>query len=211
MIEAYLITLLGVMAAQASPGPNLVAVASVSLAQGREKGLFVVGGIASGMLVWSLATAYGLATVLEVFPYSLTAMRIVGGGYLLWLAFKGLKAAMKNTPGSISASKRELTNTQAFRRGLLVLLTNPKAVMMWAAVATFLFGAGLTAEQVLAFGPLGALTGFVIYGSYALLFSTGIASRTYQRFSRWIEVLFSASFCALGGKLMFDGLKELRQ
>lgn len=210
MLEAYLVTLLGVMAAQASPGPNLVAVASVSLSQGREKGLYVVAGVASGMLVWSLATSFGLATVIELFPYSLTAMKVVGGGYLLWLALKGLRAAIQNKPGAISPSAKALTSAQAYLRGLFVLLTNPKAVMMWAAVATFLFGAGLSAEQVLLFGPLGAVSGFMIYGTYALLFSTGTALRAYQRFSRWIELVFSASFGALGGKLLFDGLGELK-
>lgn len=209
MLEAYLITLLGVMAAQASPGPNLVAVASVSLAQGRRAGLFVVAGVSSGMLVWSLATAYGLATVLDLFPWSLTAMRIIGGGYLMWLAFKGLKAALRNEPGTIRASSNALTSTQAWLRGFLVLLTNPKAVMMWAAVATFLFGAGLTAEQVLLFGPVGAISGFVIYGFYAFLFSTQVANRTYKKLSNWIEILFSASFGLLGGKLIYDGIKEI--
>ncbi|MBO6815529.1 MAG: LysE family translocator [Rhizobiaceae bacterium] len=210
MLDAYLLTLLGVMAAQASPGPNLVAVASVSLAQGRRAGLFVVGGIASGMLVWSLATAYGLATVLELFPYSLTAMRIIGGSYLLWLAIKGLNGAIRNRPGTIRAANVSLSDRQAWLRGFMVLLTNPKAVMMWAAVATFLFGAGLEPVEVLAFGPLGSLSGFLIYGGYAVLFSTGLASRTYQRFARGIELLFSASFGALGGKLVYDGLKELK-
>lgn len=211
MLEAYLITLLGVMAAQASPGPNLVAVASVSLAQGRKVGLFVVAGISSGMFVWSLATAFGLATVLELFPWSLTAMRIIGGGYLLWLAIKGLKAALSNKPGAINPASRKLNNTQAWTRGFLVLLTNPKAVMMWAAVATFLFGAGLSPSEVFMFGPIGAITGFLIYGTYAFLFSTGFAMRSYDRFARWIEFLFSACFGALGGKLMIDGLGELRQ
>ncbi len=210
MLEVYLVTLLGVMAAQAAPGPNLIAVASVSLAQGRVPGLFVVGGVSSGMLVWSLATAYGLGTVLAWFPWSLNAMRIIGGCYLLWLAFKGLMAVFQNRPGSIAPAKTERTNTQAWLRGFLVLLTNPKAVLMWAAVATFLFGAGLSPEQVLLFGPVGAVSGFVIYGTYAWLFSTNIANRIYTRFSRSVELLFSTSFAALGGKLLLDGLKEMR-
>lgn len=210
MFEAYLLTLLGVMAAQAAPGPNFVAVVSVALAQGRRMALWVVAGVSTGMLVWSLATAYGLATVLEWFPWSLNAMRIIGGGYLLWLAFKGLRAAMIGTPGTVKAARNPLTGQQAYSRGLLVLLTNPKAVMMWAAVATFLFGAGLSPAQVFAFGPAGAISGFVIYGLYALLFSTGFASRTYAKFSRWFEVAFGAAFGALGGKLLFDGVRELR-
>lgn len=210
MFEAYLITLTGVVLAQAAPGPNLIAVASVSLAQGRRAGLCVVAGVASGMLVWSLATAYGLATVLEWFPHSLTAMRVVGGGYLLWLAFKGIRAAIANKPGSIQAAKKSLANGQAWLRGFLVVLTNPKAAMMWAAVATFLFGAGLTPAQVLAFGPIGALSGLTIYGAYALLFSTGFATRGYRRFARWIELAFGASFGALGGRLLADGIREMR-
>ncbi|MEM8541089.1 MAG: LysE family translocator [Pseudomonadota bacterium] len=210
MFEAYLLTLLGVIAAQASPGPNFVAVISVALAQGRRAGLWVVAGVSTGMLVWSLATAYGLATVLEWFPWSLNAMRILGGGYLLWLAAKGIRAAMKNQPGSVRASKKRLSNQKAYWRGLLVVLTNPKALLMWAAVATFLFGAGLSAGQVLAFGPMGAVSGFMIYGSYSALFSTGIASRTYAIFSRLFEVAFGTAFGALGGKLLFDGIRELR-
>jgi threonine/homoserine/homoserine lactone efflux protein len=210
MFEAYFLTLLGVMAAQASPGPNFVAVVSVALAQGRRATLWVVAGVSTGMLIWSLATAYGLATVLEWFPWSLNAMRIVGGTYLLWLAVKGIRAAIRNQPGSIRASRRPLTSEKAYQRGLLVVLTNPKALLMWAAVATFLFGAGLTAPQVLAFGPMGAISGFVIYGTYSALFSTGIASRTYAKFSRWFEFAFGAAFGALGGKLVLDGVRELR-
>ncbi|MBO6638831.1 MAG: LysE family translocator [Roseitalea sp.] len=210
MLEAYLLTLAGVIAAQASPGPNLIAVASVSLAQGRRAGLFVVAGVSSGMLVWSLATAYGLATVLEWFPHSLTAMRVVGGGYLLWLAIKGVRAAIAGKPGSIRAARQPLSNERAWLRGFLVLLTNPKAVMMWAAVATFLFGAGLSPAQVLAFGPVGALSGLIIYGGYALLFSTGLAARSYSRFARWIEAAFGAAFGALGGRLLVDGIREMR-
>ena len=81
MLEVYLLTLVGVVAAQASPGPNFIAVASVALAQGRHAAFKVVIGMATAMLAWSLATAYGLATVLEIFPWSLTALRILGGGY----------------------------------------------------------------------------------------------------------------------------------
>jgi len=40
MLTIYFVTLLGVIAAQVSPGPNLIAVASVSLAQGRRAAFF---------------------------------------------------------------------------------------------------------------------------------------------------------------------------
>ena len=94
MLTIYLVTLLDVVAAQVSPGPNLVAVASVALAQGRQAALFVVTGVASGMLVWLVLTSLGLGALIEAFPKSLLLMKLVGGGYLLFLGIKAARAAI---------------------------------------------------------------------------------------------------------------------
>jgi threonine efflux protein len=91
-----------------------------------------------------------------------------------------------------------------------VILTNPKAALMWTAVGTFLFGSGLSALQVVAFGPVAALSAIAIYGAYGLLFSSGFAVKTYSRFARWFELAFGSAFGALGGKLLWDGVRELR-
>lgn len=209
MLTAYLLTWLGVLAAQASPGPNLAAVASVGLARGRRPALFVVMGVTTGMLVWSLATALGLGALIEAFPASLKPLKLLGGGYLLFLGLKAARATLHGGgPSAIAPDARPLSDGEAWRRGLLVLLTNPKAALMWAAVASFLFGQGLSALHVLAFGPLGALSGLVIYGAYALLFSTGVAMRAYARFARWLKGAFAVAFGAIGASLLWSGLRE---
>lgn len=209
MLTAYLLTWLGVLAAQASPGPNLAAVASVGLAQGRRPALFVVLGIASGMLAWSLATALGLGALIVAFPTSLTLLKLLGGSYLLFLGLKAARATLRGGgPSAITPDARPLTDSEAWRRGLLVLLTNPKAALMWAAVASFLLGQGLSALHVLGFGPLGALSGLAIYGAYALLFSTGVAMQVYGRFARWLEGAFATAFGAMGATLSWSGLRE---
>lgn len=212
MLAAFALTWLGVLAAQLSPGPNLAAVASVGLAQGRRPALFVVSGIASGMLVWSLATALGLGVLIEAFPASLLVMKLLGGTYLLFLGIKSARSIFRgNARSAFTPDPRPLRASEAWRRGLLVLLTNPKAALMWAAVASFLFGQGLNAWHVLAFGPLGAISGLAIYGTYALLFSTGMAMRGYQRFSRWFEGVFAAAFGAMGASLVLSGLREVQR
>lgn len=211
MLEAFFITWLGVLAAQAAPGPNLMAVAGVALSEGRSRGLAVVTGIATGMLIWSAATAMGLAAVLEAFPLSLILLRFIGGGYLIWLAVKAARAVWRGEAVSIRPSDQRISHPAAWRRGLFVVLTNPKAALMWAAVATFLFGAGLTAWQVFMFAPIGALSGLMVYGTYALLFSSDFAVRGYARAARGIEAVFATAFGALGGKLIWDGVAELRR
>jgi len=211
MLSIYALTWLGVLAAQLSPGPNLAAVVSVGLAQGRRPALFVVAGVSSGMLVWSAATALGLGALIEAFPLSLLFLKFLGGGYLLFLGIKSARATLKGRGNvAFKPDNRLLTNGRAWRRGVLVLLTNPKAALMWAAVASFLFGQGLSAWHVLAFGPMGALSGLVIYGTYALLFSTGVAMRGYARFSLWFEGIFAAAFGMMGASLIWAGLREAR-
>lgn len=210
MLEAYLAAIVGVALAQASPGPNMLAVAGTALGCGRRAALFAVSGISCAMIVWAVAVAAGLGVVVSVFPSLLTAMKIVGGAYLCWLAVRALLAARRGGAPRVRADATELSAFHAWRRGFLVVLTNPKAALMWTAVGTFLFGAGLDAVEVALFGPVGATTGFLIYGTYALAFSTGVASRAYARFSRAIEAALGIAFGALGGTLLWDGVKELR-
>jgi len=211
MLEAYLITLVGVIAAQASPGPNLIAVASAALGQGRRAGVFVTLGVSTGMLFWAVAVAYGLGIVFTAYPVSLVLLKLIGGAYLVWLASRALRSAIKGGNAStFSADSYQKSNLENWKQGLLVVVTNPKAALMWSAVGTFLHGASLETWQVALFGPVGGTSGFLIYASYATLFSTGLANRFYKRFTRWIEAALAASFGGIGGKLIVDGAIELR-
>lgn len=210
MLHAYLLALSGIALAQAAPGPNMIAVASAALGQGRRAAVFTVIGVASGMLVWASAVAFGLSAVLAIYPSLLSLLKMLGGGYLLLLAFRAIRAALAGGQQTVQPQMERTGPFAAWRRGLLVVLTNPKAALMWTAVATFLFGAGLTSQQVVGFGPVAFVSASVIYGAYGLLFSTGLAMRGYARFARSIEVVFGAAFGMLGIRLIHDGLRELR-
>ena len=210
MIEAYAATLVGVALAQASPGPNLLAVAGMALGHGRRLAIVTVLGVAMAMLVWAVAVASGLGTLLAIYLSLLAATKLVGGAYLAFLGAKALLSARRGKRAAIAAETRPVTTFGAWRRGFLVVLTNPKAALMWAAVGTYLFGSGLSAAQVAGFGPVGAVSGFLIYGTYALLFSTGTASRAYARFSRVVDAAMGAVFGLLGARLLIDGMREIR-
>lgn len=209
MLEVYLITFVGIVLGQISPGPNLLAVAGAALGQGRRAAVFVALGVSTAILVWVTVAAFGLATLLAIFPSLLTAMKLLGGGYLCYLALKALRAAGRSGDPTFQASRLDWTPLEAWRRGLLVNLTNPKSALMWGAVATFLFGSGLSAPQVLGFAPIGFTSALVIYSTYGVLFSSGLAKRAYARFARGIEALFGLAFGAIGGKLVADGIGEI--
>ena len=214
MIEAYSITLAALVALQLAPGPNLVAVASTGLGAGRKAALWVTGGIVTGVCLWVLSVSFGLGTLLNTYPFLMTVMKLAGGAYLLWLSLKGLLSMARGTGNKIApASLTEGYPTRSFTyfwRGFLVVMTNPKAALAWAAMASFLFGSGLTSWQVAAFAPIAASCTATIYGGYGLLFSARSIGELYRRFWRVIEGLFGATFGILGAKLFLDGLKEIK-
>ncbi len=211
MLEIFFPALLGVIAAQASPGPNFLAVASIGLSQGRRYALFAAGGVATGVYVWAFAFAAGLSTIFNKYPDVALVLRFVGGGYLLFIAIKAIFSAWRGVPSSIRFSPQQLSQRASYRRGILVVLTNPKAAMMWAAVSAYLLGSGLSAVAVLIFAPIASVTALIIYGTYGLLFSSRRAQSVYFRTSRVFEIVFGMAFGTLGSKLLLDGIKEMRQ
>ena len=210
MLGLYLTALGATVAMQAAPGPNLLAVAGVALSEGRLRGVLVAAGVASGVLIWATAFAFGMAALFERHPVAGQAMQLAGGSYFVWIGVRALRAARRGDVGAIEAGARTMSPGGAWRRGLLVVLTNPKAALMWAAITALLSGGGLAPLGVLAFAPIGSLSAFLIYGGYAVLFSTGVARRVHARSARTLEATFGALFTLLGAKLLLDGLRELR-
>lgn len=210
MLSALLLTAAGICLAQASPGPNMVAVAGAALSRGRRAALFVVLGIASGSLVWAAATAAGLAALLAAVPALITVLKFAGGLYLLYMALRGAILALRGeTSIKATIGSEGLSDLASWRRGLFVVLTNPKAALMWSAIASFLYGVGFDSVAVLLFGPFTFCSASLIYGTYGVLFSSGLAMKTYARFARWFEAAFAAVFGALGAILLLDGIREL--
>lgn len=210
MIE-ILTLLTGIILAQASPGPNMMAVAAASLGTGRQTGVATALGIASGVFLWSLLFFVGVGALLTTFPESLILLRFLGGGYLLYLGLRSLRSLFTqgSTPDAGPAGTT-LPLAAAWRRGLLVVMTNPKAALMWIAISLFLAGGGHPAASFILTGIAASLSAAVIYGLYAVLFSTGVAVRGYRRMFRLVDGLFGLVFGALGGKLIADGLRELQ-
>ena len=210
MIELFALTLLATIAAQLAPGPNFLAVVAAALGQGRMHGIAVAAGVASGVFFWVVLVAFGLGSVLELAPSALLALKIAGGAYLLYLGLRGLKAGIRGEAVNLTADETQRSLVSNWRVGVLVVVTNPKAALMWIAMATLLFAGGGTWLHVLLFGPLGAASALGVYGLYAWLFSTQVARRGYRQFTRVFEFSFASLFGLFGTKLLWDGLKELR-
>ena len=89
-----LITSVHLLAA-ASPGPDFVLVSQQTLAKGRRTGLICSFGITLGLAIHITYSVLGLATVIAHSQPLLTAIKWLGGSYLIYLGWQGIQAKPK--------------------------------------------------------------------------------------------------------------------
>jgi len=115
------------------PGPGVLFVIGRALAHGRRTALLSVAGHAAGNWVVAVCIALGVGTVVERSAAVFTAVRLAGAAYLVWLGIQAFRHrnALAEVLDSAAAPRGDV---RAAREGLVVGVTNPKAVILFAAV-----------------------------------------------------------------------------
>ena len=115
------------------PGPGVLFVIGRALAHGRRTALLSVAGHAAGNWVVAVCVALGVGTVVERSAAVLTTVRLAGAAYLVWLGVQAFRRrhSLARVLDSAAAPRGDV---RAAREGLVVGVTNPKAVILFAAV-----------------------------------------------------------------------------
>ena len=201
-IEAIMLGIGAYVIATISPGPATMAIMMVSARHGRRAGLQLATGVVCGSLFWGLCAAFGLAALMAQFAGLFVVLKIAGGLYLLWLAFKAFRSSLTRgvqlQPQQVSQAGNYLL------QGLAIHLTNPKAVLAWVAILAIGVQQGAPAwHSLVMFGGC-AVLGVCIFLGYALVFSTARAQAVYLRARRGLEAGFGLVFGAAGVALITD-------
>jgi threonine efflux protein len=192
--------------ATASPGPSNMAIMAVAMSRGRRPALYVAMGVVAGSQFWAVLAATGLSAILSTYADALVVIKVVGGLYLIYLALKSAKAALSPAIPKEPALPAQAVRDRwvLFRRGALMHLTNPKAVLAWIAIMSL--GLRADAPTHILFLILGGclLLGIVVFGGYALAFSTAAMVTAYRRARRWIEGTLAVFFGFAGLRLLLS-------
>ena len=199
ILLAYSAFLLGV----SSPGPNVLAIIGTSMSVNRKAGISLALGVASGSFTWAMLTALGLSAILATYAAAITMIKIVGGLYLLWLAYKAFKSAASAHDIEARALDAQTRTYLGYAlRGYIIQMTNPKAALTWVAIIALGLkpGAPLWVAAVIVLGTF--MLSIVIHVLYAMVFSTPIMVTLYGKARRYIQATLGTFFAFAGTKLL---------
>lgn len=168
----------------APPGPDMAFMIAMGLERGRRAALAAILGIGTGMSVYGVAVVMGVAQLAESHPSTLDAVKLVGVAYLAWLAWVTLRKARRDPTAEAAVPE----SGSAYRRGVIVSLTNPKVILFFLAVLPQFMGTAQNARLQLAMlGAVNIASEVVLYG--AIGFLAGALHATFMRSARSAAVL----------------------
>ncbi|MGP5211092.1 LysE family translocator [Psychrobacter alimentarius] len=221
-----LITSVHLLAA-ASPGPDFVLVSQQTLAKGRRTGLICSLGITFGLGIHVIYSVLGLATVIAHSQPLLTAIKWLGGGYLIYLGWQGIGAKPKKPSDVVhsadldaSVSQPALSqqniatrapldtanNTETpfaiLRRGFFCNVFNPKAPVYFVAIFTLVLSPDIPLWQLAIYGVWMMVLQMAWFSTVVMLLSIPAIHQKFQRFEHWIDRVLGSAMIVLGLNLI---------
>ena len=122
---------LTMLVAQFSPGPDMLLLLKSAVNHPLRAGLITIWGICCGLAVHCCAAAFGLGSLLKLYPRVFQVLLISGALYLTWLGVKLLRSVLHKPEEAPVAPDggQPLSDGAAFRVGLLTNLSNAKAFL----------------------------------------------------------------------------------
>ena len=191
--------------AAASPGPDFALVSRQALLQGRRAGLWVSLGIALGLGIHIAYSAAGLATLIAHSTVWMSAIKLIGGSYLLYLGYQGIRA--KAQSGVITNEPAVIMDVAAHRlvgKGFLCNALNPKAPIYFLSLFTIVLSPNLPASTLVVYGVWIMLLQLFWFSLITLFFSQPTIRRRFLAISHWIDRVFGVAMVGLGLKVLLS-------
>ena len=165
------------------PGPDTAVVTKNVLIHGRRAGFGTSFGVSAGILIWTVAAAVGVASLVRASEVAFTVLKLAGALYLVWLGVQALRAAGREREGRHAtrfAAGTPLGVRGGFRQGCLSDLANPKIGIFFTSLLPQFVSAGH--PVLLPFLILGAI--FVAMTIVWLCAYTLVAARAAETLKR---------------------------
>jgi homoserine/homoserine lactone efflux protein len=165
-LEFYLAYVLACIAIVIVPGPTVSLIVANSITHGTRAGLINIAGTQLGLAAMIGIVLIGLASLIETMGVWFDWVRLAGAAYLIWLGYKFLRS-----PGALGdPAKVPAPRVGFFWQGFLVLMSNPKALLLFGAfIPQFVDPKGHYVDQVVILGVTAMVTAAIFDSAYAVL------------------------------------------
>lgn len=185
-----------------APGPDNLFVLTQSALHGRLSGLVVMLGLCTGLIVHTMAVAFGVAVIFQTSALAFTLLKIGGALYLLYLAWRAFRAA----PETFEAKNSGRKNLGAlYRRGIIMNVTNPKVSIFFLAFLPQFADPqhGPISLQMILLGVVFIIATILVFGAVAMLGGAfGDWLNRSPRIQRVMNRVAAAIFLGLALKLV---------
>lgn len=205
------------IAAIVSPGPDLVQIIRVG-SRSRSDGIGAAVGIMIGNSIWICASLMGLSALISTTPAILSALQLIGGGYLIWMGAGAIRSwwdhRIRQVAPAVALSIDHSAETSgngspiglwpAVRVGIATNLSNPKAVLFFGSVFAQFIGTDMGFGWSAFIALFLIITGVVWFVGFAALVRT-FAARIIRN-GATIDLITGVIFVALGMFMVWQGV-----
>lgn len=194
-LHVWLGFLLAAILIAVTPGPGAVASMSAGMRHGYWSALILVLGLQAAILLHLGVVAIGLGALLATSEAAFGLVKLAGAAYLVWLGVQKWRTPFLSKVELLSGERRR----SLFLQGLLVNLTNPKAIVfIGALVPSFIDTGAALLPQYLVIAVTLCLTDMLVMSVYALVASRLGAVMRDPKLMRVENRLFGSLFVTAG-------------
>ena len=115
-----------------TPGLCMTLALTLGIRYGVRRTLWMMWGELLGVALVAVSSVMGVAALLLSFPVAFTILKVVGGGYLIYLGIKSWRQAV----GEFHLANTSISSAKAlFSQGFITAIANPKG---WAFMVALL-------------------------------------------------------------------------
>ncbi|HKM15184.1 MAG TPA: LysE family transporter [Marinospirillum sp.] len=188
--------------AAASPGPDFILVSQQTLSNGKKAGLMCSIGISLGLSIHIIYSAFGLATVIANSANMLWAIKILGGGYLLYLGIKGLRSKPSSNKKIVDETVVKYSIVKIIGVGFLCNALNPKAPIYFVSLFTVILSPDMPLYQIVIYGAWMMVIQLAWFSTVVGLLSRPAINSRFKKYGHWIDRVLGGAMIALGIKVL---------
>ncbi len=205
-LSAYLpligtVTVINILGA-VSPGPDFIVTVQNSIQHSRLKGFLTGLGVACGLLIHISYCAAGIGLIISTSPWLFSLFKIAGSSYLIWLGISSILSKSHSKEVDETGEKTMISNRKAFRTGLFTNLLNPKAMLFFLSLFTFVMNPMPPVPIVIICGAIIFLTAVVWFAMVSYFFTEKHIQKVFFRFEKTINSILGLILIYIGIRIL---------